>query len=116
MTAETINGPHIPQWDMADRMRKTMREHDVSVHDVAEYFGVSRNTISNWINGRVAPSVANQRLWAFRFGVPLEWLRDGVVTSRNPPDGGLPHLDSNQKPFDYRLGDAPHRFRPRAVA
>jgi len=68
---------YVPQWDMADRMRKTLRDSGISVQDVAEYLGVSRNTVSSWINGRITPDLTTQRLWAMRFGVPLTWLQTG---------------------------------------
>lgn len=102
MSSQTISG-HIPEWDLADRMRKTMREAGTSVQEVAEYFGVNRNTVGTWINGRITPPLSIQRLWAVRFGVPLEWLQTGQAPHEGGPDGGLPHLDSNQKPFDLRM-------------
>ena len=77
---------HIPEWDMADRMRKTLRDSGASVASVADYFGVNRNTIGNWINGHITPDLTTQRLWAMRFGVPLEWLQTGA-TVPTPPDG-----------------------------
>jgi len=68
----------VPQWDIADRMRKALREADVGVQEMADYLGVARNTVSTWINGRNRPSGAVQRLWAMRTGVPFGWLADGV--------------------------------------
>jgi transcriptional regulator with XRE-family HTH domain len=116
MSTQPINS-HIPEWDMADRMRKTLRDSGLSVQAIADEFGVSRNTIGSWINGHIVPNPPAIRLWALRFGVPLEWLVDGTTPPEpDGPDGGvpaptpvkkgrkkLPHLDSNQKPFDIRL-------------
>lgn len=68
---------HVPQWDMADRMRKSLRDADLRVQDMAEYLEVNRNTVGNWINGRVTPPGTAIRLWAMRCGVPLKWLRHG---------------------------------------
>jgi transcriptional regulator with XRE-family HTH domain len=75
---------YIPEWDMADRMRKTLRDSGQSVGAVAEYFGVNRNTIGNWINGHITPDLTTQRLWAMKFGVPLEWLQTGVEPHDDP--------------------------------
>jgi len=69
--------PHTPEFDEADRLRKALREAEVSVNDMAEYLGVSRNTVSRWINGAVPAKSHVMRLWAMRTGVPYEWLAAG---------------------------------------
>ena len=71
------NPVHVPRWDLADRMRKSLRDADLGVQDMADYLEVRRNTVSNWINGHNPPSAQTLRLWAMRCGVPLRWLRDG---------------------------------------
>ena len=68
--------PDIPRWDTADRMRKALREADIGVQEMADYLGVARNTVSTWINGRIAPSKQTLRLWALRTGVSYEWLSE----------------------------------------
>lgn len=67
----------VPVWDVGDRMRKALRVADISVQDMAEFLGVARTSVSNWMNGRVEPSVQTLRLWALQCGVDYEWLRDG---------------------------------------
>lgn len=69
--------PEIPEFDLADRLRKALRHADVSVQSMAEYLEVSRNTIGNWINGHTRPRPAEMKLWALRCGVPYEWLIGG---------------------------------------
>lgn len=69
----------------ADRMRKSLTVANVSVQEIAEYLGVTRNTVGNWINGRIEPSVQTTRLWALRTGVPYAWLEDGDTPSPAPP-------------------------------
>ncbi len=64
----------VPEWDTADRMRKALRVADIGVQEIADYLGVSRNTVSTWINGRITPSTQTLRLWALRCGVDFEWL------------------------------------------
>jgi transcriptional regulator with XRE-family HTH domain len=76
----------VPQWDVADRLRKALREGGVGVAEMADYLGVSRASVSNWINGRVAPSIQTLRLWALRTGVPYPWLLSGEMA---PPGGGF---------------------------
>lgn len=78
----------IPEWDLADRMRKSLRASGIGVQEIAEYLGVARNTVSTWINGKIEPNVQTQRLWALKCGVSYEWLRTGAVTQNEPPRGG----------------------------
>lgn len=64
----------VPVFDRADRMRKALRHADIGVQEMADYLGVSRNTVSNWIGGRINPGTQTLRLWALRTGVPYTWL------------------------------------------
>jgi transcriptional regulator with XRE-family HTH domain len=64
----------VPEWDMADRMRKALRHGGITVQDMAEYLGVSRKSVGNWIGGRIEPGTQTLRLWALRTGVSYEWL------------------------------------------
>lgn len=70
-----------PEWDLADRMRKALRQADIGVQEMADYLDVSRSTVGTWINGRNRPSAATLRIWAMRCGVSFEWLRDGMTTT-----------------------------------
>lgn len=100
----------VPEFDLADRMRKALRTSGVGVQDMADYLGVARNTVSTWINGRIEPSKQSVRLWAMRTGVPYEWLQTGERPQPENPDGGgqeLLRLDSNQKPAGYPRRPAP---------
>lgn len=88
------------QWDMADRLRKTLRRGDISVQEMADYLEVSRNTVSAWINGRYTPRRRDLKQWSLRTGVPLSWLETGEFG--DGPDGGAwcARRDSNPKPSD----------------
>ena len=66
----------VPQWDMADRMRKSLRHADIGVQEIADYLGVARNTVSTWINGKITPGAQTLRLWSIRCGVSYDWLVD----------------------------------------
>ena len=89
------------EFDRADRIRRAMRVSGVSVAEMAETLEVSRNTISNWINGHTAPRPRDLRALALRTGFPFEWLETGEA----PHDGGAPnpsHLrESNPRPIHY---------------
>lgn len=72
----------VPVFDEADRMRKALRVANVSVQEMADYLGVSRNTVSRWINGAVPAKGAVLRAWALRTGVSYEWLSAGRPAKR----------------------------------
>lgn len=73
---------------------------------MAEELGVSRSTLSRWMNDRgAAPRPIFVKQWAMRCGVSYDWLATGATVAEdddNGPDGeGLPRLDSNQQPAGY---------------
>jgi DNA-binding XRE family transcriptional regulator len=74
----------VPQWDVTDRLRKSLRTGKVSVQEMAQLLDVDRKTVGNYLNGRTGPSVATLRVWAMRCGVRFDWLRDGIVDLRTP--------------------------------
>lgn len=95
----------IPVFDTPDRLRKSLSHSGTSVSEMADYLGVTRETISRWINGRVDVSTQTLRLWALRTGVPFEWLKNGVEQQPprpNGPNGGneieCARRDSNSQP------------------
>lgn len=73
--ATEANAP--PEFNLADRMRKSLREAGLGVGEMADYLGVSRSAVSNWINGRIVPTGPSLRLWALRCGVSVDWLVNG---------------------------------------
>lgn len=80
----------IPEFDLSDRMRKAMRYADVGVSEFADYLGVSRRAVGNWIAGRAIPALPTLRLWAIRTGVSFDWLLNGETPrpdSENPNGG-----------------------------
>lgn len=84
----STEGSSVPQWDLADRLGKSLRVSGLSVQDMADYLEVHRNSVSAWINGRTPPTGQTVRLWAMRTGVPYRWLRDGIESDPTPPKGG----------------------------
>jgi transcriptional regulator with XRE-family HTH domain len=100
----------VPEFDLADRMRKALRTAAVGSTEIADYLGVARATVSNWINGHVTPSKQTLRLWALRTGVSFDWLQTGENPHQLDADEGvamLPRLDSNQQPAGYRPESGP---------
>ena len=96
--------PGVPEWDLADRLGKSLKASGVAAGEMAEYLDVHRNTISRYVNGHGnRPDKRTLRLWALRTGVPLEWLEKGI-TSADDNDGGddgeRARQDSNLRPRD----------------
>lgn len=89
------------EWDVADRLRKSLRASGVGVQVMADYLGMSRNSISNWINGRAVPDHRTLMLWAMRTGVPLPWLEHGETPEHTPTSAWAPR-GSNPKPTGCR--------------
>lgn len=98
MTAGIAAGS-IPEWDLSDRARKALRVAGISVTEMGEYLGVTRETAGRYINGKADMPLQTMRLWAMRTGVPFEWLKTGEA----PPsgDGGA----SAGAPSRARTGD-----------
>lgn len=66
-----------PEWDLADRLSKALREAQMSVNEMAMHLGVHRNTVSAWVNGRTPISGPAIRAWSHRTGVSYDWIMSG---------------------------------------
>lgn len=75
----------IPEFHIGDRLHKALTEAGVSHQDMADFLGVSRNTVGNYIHRRTPVSIGVLRLWALRTGVSLDWLRDGDAGASGAP-------------------------------
>jgi len=80
-------------------MRKSLRTSRVSIEEMADYLGVSRRSISNWINGRIDASPQTVRLWALRTGVPYTWLCHGTLEPcvMGPRAGGASDVSAGEQ-------------------
>jgi transcriptional regulator with XRE-family HTH domain len=102
----------LPDWDFADRLRKARRISGMSQEQFARALGIGGPRYSAWESGRNTPTDFGLVCGAVSrlTGVSYEWL----LGSDGPHDDGLPHLDSNQEPFDYTARIS--RFPARHVA
>lgn len=105
--SEANAAARIPEWDVADRMRKALRESSVGVQEIADYLGVTRGTVSSWINGRITPSRQTLRLWALKCGVRYEWIKDGALC----PEGSLARDSAGAKSRCTRASGQSRRLR-----
>lgn len=85
--SQQLNPGVIPEWTLADRLRKAREAAGYGSRDFAAVTSISRGTISAAENGHSVPTRANMRLWALATGVPFEWLETGEAP-RPGGDGG----------------------------
>jgi len=52
-------------------------ERWISVDEVTEHLGVSRDTIYRWIEGKALPAHRVGRLWKFKLSEVDAWVRAG---------------------------------------
>ncbi|WP_035811947.1 helix-turn-helix domain-containing protein [Jiangella gansuensis] len=69
----------VPEFDLADRIRKAMRIAGYDYRELAERIEVSKSSIGNWVNGVTTPRRRDLRLLAEACGVDLEWLMFGYA-------------------------------------
>jgi transcriptional regulator with XRE-family HTH domain len=87
---------NVPTWTLGDRLAKSLDHAGVSVADMAEHLGVSRNTVGNYTSGRTEPRKVVVMAWALRCGVPLEWLTTGELDLTEDDDRD-PHEAMNDR-------------------
>ena len=64
----------VPEWTLGDRMGKALDHAGIGMQEMADYLGVSRTSVSNWIHGRIPPNQRTLLLWSMRTGVDLDWI------------------------------------------
>lgn len=74
----------VPQWTLADRLRKALESGGVSHAEMADALMVHPNSIGNYLSGRTTPKLAFRRVWAELCDVPFEWLETGEGSSELP--------------------------------
>lgn len=104
MTIEPMHGI-IPQFNLADRLRKAREVTGLGVVEFADEVGISRNSVRNYETGVTVPRPVILRAWSLRTGVPAEWLETGIAPSSGEDDGATGECsppDSNRQPTDLR--------------
>ncbi len=76
----------IPEWTIADRLRKARELTGLERIEFADELNINRNTVTNYESGKTKRHQSIVlRAWAMRTGVPLRWLETGE--SGIGPDG-----------------------------
>lgn len=76
------------EFTQGDRLRRSMKVAKMSVQGMADFLGVTRETVSTWINDRHKPNRQTLMLWSARTGVPLVWLQTGAWDDTPEPCAG----------------------------
>jgi transcriptional regulator with XRE-family HTH domain len=102
MTTHTVHPDDVrvvPEFELCDRLRRSLRMLPLSNAEVAEIMGVRRETVSTWLTGQRKPSHTTLMIWADMTGVDLGWLETGTAS----PEAGRSLYairDSNPEPAD----------------
>lgn len=60
-----------------------MTDRWLSVEEIAEYLGVSKDTVYAWITKREMPAHRIGRLWKFKAHEVDEWVRSGGASDND---------------------------------
>ena len=71
---QKITSPHELEFTLADRLRKSLSAAETSVNGMASELGVSRQSVTRWINDQGRPTMSTLIAWSTITGAPLEWL------------------------------------------
>ena len=63
-----------------------MDDSYLSVEQIAEYLGVSRDTVYTWIAAKEMPAHRLGRLWKFKKEEVDSWVKSGGAASRRDVD------------------------------
>lgn len=63
-----------------------MQDRWLSVVEIAEYLGVSKDTIYAWINAKAIPAHRVGRLWKFKQDEVDGWVRSGGAATEKSED------------------------------
>lgn len=83
------------EFDLLDRLAKSLRVGNVGKGQMATHLGVSGNTVGNYLSGRTTPDRPTLIVWAMRCGVPLEWLLTGSTAPAGPDGETISHSCSD---------------------
>lgn len=81
-TMSTTGEIEVPEWTLADRLRKARVHAGIEAQEMADWLRVGRSTISNYETGRNGVPYSTVVLWAELCRVPLEWLHDDSDANR----------------------------------
>jgi excisionase family DNA binding protein len=64
-----------------------MEDRWLSVDEIAEYLGISKDTVYTWVTDKKMPGHKAGRLWRFKASEIDEWIRAGGAVFAESADG-----------------------------
>ena len=65
-----------------------MSDRWLSVEEIAEYLGVSKDTVYTWLSARRMPGHRVGRFWKFKTAEVDDWVRAGGAAAGSEQDEG----------------------------
>lgn len=88
--SQMTQDPVVPEWTLSWRLQRSLAHAGLSIEDMAAELGVSRQTISRWLNEHGGPPrIGFLKLWAMRCGVKNDWL---IYGDESPVSQGMNRL------------------------
>lgn len=88
MTTSIQMGGKVPNWTIADRVRKAREFSGLKQLDLAESVGMARTSLARIEQGKSEPRRTTLIAIAFATGVSLDWLEYGETPAPDNPGGG----------------------------
>lgn len=77
--SEMQTHPTVPEQTIGWRLQMSLRHAGMKAEDMGRELGVSRGTMSRWLNDHGPVREIYLKQWALRSGVPFEWLKTGQI-------------------------------------
>lgn len=114
MTTQPVlnrEGSYIPEWTLADRLRKARLKSGLTQEEFAERLGVKAAAYSHWEAGRNTPRnlVALAQRIEMLTRIPAAWmlgLMDSVPNNDGPGEPKKDDSVSDNEPLDYKVVDS----------
>lgn len=87
MSTQTAPG-EVPAFELKHRLSLALEVAELKPEDIAVELGLAVTTVRNYLSGRTTPKRAVLVAWAFRCGVPIDWLATGSHGDTPPDNGG----------------------------
>lgn len=78
----------VPAFELKHRLSLALEVAGLKPENISTELGLSVTTVRNYLSGRTTPKRAVLVAWAFRCGVPIDWLSTGSHVDTPPDDGG----------------------------
>lgn len=89
--ATPMGAGRVPEWTLADRLRKARDDAAMKQTELAAETGIARSSIVNYESGKSVPRRPALASWAFACGVDFEWLAYGTTPDHGPDQGIASH-------------------------